>query len=291
MNETRNDFEICKTIVIDFIAEKLNDDINNLKYFDILQLKYDIKYGCDNPKDFDCDTAKIVNAIIILVWSDYFQEFNLNSVGRFKDYRGDTMNSFKTMFGNTLIGNQFIGDKNGTYTTDLMLLNDIEDFYHKYHTIGNVIVLPDNGRIDVSRKNFITSILQTKPESINNYRGMHNPGFSDYFDTFLFELENIFLDKQKYDIGLSALFTKKNYYFEKFPKSKTGFLKFCNINFLQDYLNDDDSTNNNIFNHYIYRKNITNYAKDAKSYIKTSTTIINNRADIIIKILQKKLDL
>lgn len=186
-------------LIIDFTNTILGGDIMRLESycFDELSrleeedyMKYAEPNGLilsrgkqkNNRWRFDPDDTALARACYCVLWGDLFdigvgEDHFIGS--RTKDqsitarYRGDTMNSFNTVFGK--IHMQGIPTKIQMYELDknCCILKQVMTFYHTYHTIGNMILLPNAGYGRVS-------------DGINNIRG--NIGLKDYFDYFLMNL-------------------------------------------------------------------------------------------------------
>ena len=86
-----------KDLILQFIDEKLDGNIENLSNFDLLLLSEDRKFGC-NKRSFDCDDTNIARAIYVIVFEDVWPELSYESFVS-KKYRGDTINTFGTLFG------------------------------------------------------------------------------------------------------------------------------------------------------------------------------------------------
>ena len=148
----------CKTLLKEFIEEKLHGKLDNLKNYSFFQM-YDennIKYGFNfYPEDvwlFDPDSSIIANAIYYLVWKDKLPGLSYEQIGQ--NYRGDTLNTFKTLF-----GRDYYKAKE-TVPNDIDFYKHIEKFKNIYLTIGNFSLLPNEVPKGLIKKS-----------SINCYRG------------------------------------------------------------------------------------------------------------------------
>ena len=88
----------AQQLVKEFIAEKLNGDLYALESFDFKTLRDSEKYGAPD-RSFDCDDTNIMRAVYVVLWGDSLPYLSLHDIGSGKNYRGDTMNTFHTMFG------------------------------------------------------------------------------------------------------------------------------------------------------------------------------------------------
>ena len=162
---TTPDFLKSLDIVKSFVSDALNGDVSMLKDENITLLinrisdrkKRNLYFG----SIADPDMYYITQAIYILIWGHVFDLTfeKLGSWGRVKHpFRGDTMNSFNSVFGKEyLIAKRYNVNKN--------LLKNIEEYLSLYHSIGNFIVIPNKLNLNRQRANYYT--------------------LQDYFDSFL----------------------------------------------------------------------------------------------------------
>ena len=235
--------------------------------YDLKQLENDVKFGCDN-RAFDCDDTNIVRAIFALVYEDVWPELSYQSFIT-QRYRCDTINTFATLFG------KFDGFEIKGFdriARDSEIRPKVIQFYSKYHTIGNMMVLPN---IYVGRS------------SLNLYRGCH-PIWHDYMDRFLVELRNNLIGEPT-DEKLSTIIRANEFAFSKYHGT-IGFNKLIQGLYLEDYLVDG---NPQIISagYYWWKKDLDKqcYLDEAVRYISVSETIINKRAQLIIQKIKEKL--
>lgn len=176
--EKTSDYRKAIRILGDFTKDILDNDIDNLRTlcFDDLT-----KYVGDI---IDPDMYLIVQAIYIILWGDIY-DLTFDKMGSWDwkgtyPYRGDTMNSFGSLFGKETKNRPFAyrakyfgADKNPK------LWKAIEEFYMTYHKLGNFILIPNRGSIR---------------NGINGARaGFYNQdyceGMRDYFDWFLLSID------------------------------------------------------------------------------------------------------
>ena len=121
-------------LIREFIDEKLDGDIQKFHEYDLSWLENDEKYGGRDPDD-----TIIANAIYKVLWEEKIDEYeNLADIV----YRGDTINSFRTLMGDLTPDQQnFTGI--AKHTNNPEIIDMAKKFYHKYHTIGNMIILPN----------------------------------------------------------------------------------------------------------------------------------------------------
>ena len=135
-------------LIEEFCNEHLGGEIDRLADFclaelNVLPRKYEYaKYASNGVRwNFDCDDCALARAVYERIWGVTFPEF-----------RGDTMNSFRTTFGSEwTTGTSLIPRENeiisfasfDAYRLPEFLKNRIWAFHRLYHTIGNFIPLPN----------------------------------------------------------------------------------------------------------------------------------------------------
>ena len=146
----------------------------------------ELSYGSNSKDALDCDDTHLARIVYFLIHRDEENnEFALPNLINFSDigsgykykYRGDTINTYSTLF----------GSKNQGYEIFFKLCN-VEDervanFRNKYVTMGNFILLS-------------ATTVQLNPDtrkwySMNLYRGT-NERYRDYFDLFISRLKAVF---------------------------------------------------------------------------------------------------
>ncbi len=259
-------------LINDFINSKyLNGDVNQLQYFPFSNLENDKYFGCPN-RSFDEDDTNLARAVMYIVWFNKLPELTYDEIGSGKRYRGDTINTFNSLFGKEDQHKQYVDDENINKT--------IDDFKKKYVTIGNFMLLPN---YDVYNKKGI--------KSINCYRGVGS-GWYDYFDKFLFELDKCLSgNTTDSDEKLRILIKENSFYFDEISSIQ----KFCEINYLESYLLNKKA--HSIFSPYIYHwryKQLTteikmNYKEFANKYIRQANDIIQKRSHIMMDVIRENL--
>ncbi|VXC62183.1 hypothetical protein [Rossellomorea marisflavi] len=274
--------DVSITLIKRFIDEECEGKLSALTTFDFKKLRGNKTYGC-RGRSFDCDDTNLARAIYAVVWGDDFPEIlDFNTKDRVL-VRGDTLNTFHTLFGRLITTDedqkQFKGVEH--YSPDAELRGKVSNFHSLYHTIGNFFPLPN--------KNGGTSRAKT----LNTYRG--GAKYGDYFDLFLRQLESYFLDCPGCDPTITRLIELNRFYFNRFERSKQGFMEFCEVNFLEGYLNEEGSVRTDLTSHFRWwwkrRSTEESYKMEASFYIEFSSGLIGRRADIIINILEQKLNM
>ena len=62
----KNEFQVCKNLVNDFVDDYLHGDFDALINFDFAFLEDDKIYGC-NARSFDCDDTNLTRALFSVV--------------------------------------------------------------------------------------------------------------------------------------------------------------------------------------------------------------------------------
>ncbi len=276
--------EDAKQLVRDFVEEHLDGELERLKEFNLSTLEKDDKYGQQKGQrfDFDADDCLLARAVYVLVWGDVFPHMNMQSVGSGRAYRGDTMNTFHTMFGREIPERPgfFCGLEN-FHPNDKM-----RELARKFHelvpTIGNYVIIPNHA--------------DRWGRTINTYRGRHHL-WHDYFDQFMVALEAVLADGPKQDDTLRTLVQERNHFaFEKY-KGSEGFRKLSESLFLDEYIEKNGhafifstSMNDKVMYHWMTPPpSDEEYQQGATLYAQNAIKIIHSRAERIVSTLSKKL--
>lgn len=274
---------ICKNLIIDFIDEYLNGNIDALKTFDFAELANDKKYGCPG-RGFDCDDTNLIRAICFIVWENVLPELDFYQIETGKRYRGDTLNTFATLFGKKIGKNLYAGAEK--FSDDDCFRASVDNFYKTYHTIGNFVLMP-NIALETIKEDKIASST-----TINLYRGTCS--WRDYFDRFLLELKYCLTDDNKKDAVLTSLIERNRFYFYFF---NFDLMEISRINFFDPYftLNGEVCEFFAPYEYHWRNKSTpteaqrTEYVNFANNYMSKAQEIINYRADKIINELKLKL--
>ncbi len=267
--------ERAKQLLLDFIQEKLDGKLDNIRTFDFKTLRGDDKFGCPG-RYFDCDDTEIMRAVYVVLWENFLPELSMDTLGDGKKYRGDTMNSFHTMFGRE------IPDRPGFYAglekyhPSDELRERVREFGNRYcSTVGNFVVLPN---------------LYVQKTTLNFYRGTNQ--WRDFFDRFLIQLKKVLCNCGKKDPLLNELVKANAFCFDKF-KGQTGFQTLERFLLLEDYCDwKKGDAPKIIFPMNYHWKNPADcetYIKDAESYLEKAEQVICSRSRSISYILRAKL--
>lgn len=262
-----------------FVNDKLKGDIENLKNFNFIDLRED--YGATTA--FDPDDTMIARCIYCLLWEKEIQELKYDNLGNGKKYRGDTLNTFNTLFGSDRISDngktvfENCLEKFGL-AEDKEFIKKVLNFKKIYTRIGNFSILP-------CVPNY----------SFNYYRG-DNRGWGDYYDRFLIELEKCFLKKSDSDKKAEKIIVENNFFFDIFENSNNKIVDFCELFYLEDYLENGHAKKmfgDNWIIQWRFKKpteqDKNNYKEFAENYINTCSEIIEKRSERIIQELKKSL--
>lgn len=202
----------------------------------------------------------------------------LSDIGTGKKYRGDTLNTFRTVLGSYLTEQRScIGIEKSNAPEYLRVL--VNKFYAVYHSIGNFILLPNVAETDNKRA-----------FTLNTYRGT---AYRDYFDLFLQHLD-ICLTSGNGDAHLAALIERNDFFFS-WLQINGGVNNFCKVCWLEDYFADNKPQV--VFSPYVYclrkRNEWTDfeksyYIKNVEKYLTVATTIIKRRATKMVEQLSIK---
>lgn len=218
--EKTDDYIESIKIIEEFIREMLDGDIEKMRDLDFADLT---KYISNS---IDPDMILFVQAVYIVLWGDLY-DLAFDKMGPWSSdgehpFRGDTMNSFNSIFGKEGKDTEFAyrakffgADKNE------VLWKKIREFHKVYHKLGNFIVLPNRA----AHKN-----------GINGARGCYR-GMRDYFDWFLVAVSDY---QNKLKCG-DTDFTKFETYLHENPEYDPLFLEIKDWEerfFLQPYFEE-----------------------------------------------------
>ena len=262
----------AEQLIKDFVTGFLAGDWEQFKHFDLNYLKTSEKFGCPGRK-FDCDDSNLMRAVYVVLWEKDLPYLNMDNFGYRKQYRGDTINTFHTMFGRE------IEEKTGffagleKYAPSDELREKVRHFGKLCSNVGNYVVLPN---------------YFTRQTSLNCYRGTND--WRDFFDRFLIEIHKVLTGSEQQDEVLQELVKVNNFAFQKF-QGEDGFRKFTKILLLDDYC-DNSGTPQEIFAmnyHWRNEHDPEQYFHDAEIYLEKTEKIIRRRADKIISMLKENL--
>ena len=293
MSEQKEDLEKSKAVVKEFLGKMypgntLPEQLEEFKGFDFMKLEKNSKYAnCSFA--FDADDTLLARCVYFVIWCNGDDEYRLpglvsfDDIGTGRKYRGETLNTYNTLFGKKDMGVEKFFNNSDEETKTI-----IKKFRAKYRTIGNFMLLPDI-RISVNIDK-MGGMVEESVESINTYRGKS----SKYRDFFDLSLQGLFGDS---DENMPKLRDANKFYFD-FMSEKNG--RFCKINFLESYFNADGITvRENLFKHpnpnrpyqwyFTSETEKEEYRAFAMNYINKASAIIDDRAGRICEVLRERL--
>lgn len=262
----------AKSLVNNFVKERLQGDLNKLVYFDFMQLRGDKKYGVCSGSSFDCDNTNLANAIYLLVFEDVWKELTFLSLDNGM-YRGDTINSFNTTFGKADTRGGFAGLNR--FKPDESLRQRVLKFYSLYHTIGNFMVLP-NARVG--------------RYTLNTFRGSYYQ-WRDYIDKFIEALHLLLTAPQgTHDKLFHQLIEANVKDFEPYFHQE-GFELLIDKLLLNGCINQDGKPKQLFDVVYHWDKRLTRdmYLIHVNQYLDFSESFIEKRGTKMVEILASKL--
>lgn len=268
----KDSLDYCR-FLNEFINEKLSGNIDDLKNFNFQLLKDDKKFGkvSENGSVFDEDDTEIARCIYYLIFNNQILKDTLNfkydDIGTGKKYRGDTLYTFNTYFGTDMQCAKDLSDNNENF------LSKVREFNKKYCSIGNFTILPN---------------LTVNGTTLNCYRGIGS-GWKDFFGRFLYELKKCFENDEMKDLKLDALIKANAFYFV----DKVNSIElFKQINFLEPSFTVLGEVKDHLWETYtISREKPKEYITWALEYINTAERIIHYRAEKMISILKKSIEI
>ena len=194
-------------LVKEFVNEELSGDWQKFINFDFNLLHDSGKFGCPE-RNFDCDDTNIMRAIYVVLWQDKLPNLAMDNIGYRKQYRGDTVNTFHTMFGRAIEGRPGFFAGLEKYSPPDEMREKVRHFGKLCSNIGNYVVLPN---------------FYARQTTLNCYRGTND--WHDFFDRFLMELYKVLTGTDGADDTLQDLVKANDFCFQKF-QGRAGFAEF-----------------------------------------------------------------
>ena len=285
--EKSSDYQESLAILQGFTKDVLEGDIEKLREFNFSNLTQYV------GESIDPDMYLITQAIYILLWGDIY-DLTFKKIGPWSwrnkyPFRGDTINSFRSLFGSEDIRrDETFAFRAKLYGADKnpRLWEKINKFSRSYHCIGNFIVIPNRGSLKYG---------------INGARAGYYDSMRDYFDWFLIAVAEF---QRKVKEGESH-FTKFEKQLRRNPEYYPDFLSIKEWEerfFLTPYFKDGKPT-------LLFKKpleerlkvtdpngtdpQISYYAEEylelLEDFIDRSEEVIKYRTDKIIEVLKYKL--
>jgi hypothetical protein len=260
-------------LVRKFVAEELHGDLDALADVHLAALEGHPLYGAPG-RTFDTDDCNLVRALFDVLYADALPGLSLATLGTGRAYRGDTLNTFHTLFGRPIPGQpgRFAGLERHRPADDLRAR--AAAFHRTYHTLGNLAPLPNRslGRL-----------------TFNTYRGTHAQ-WRDAFPAFLDNLRLALLDDPAADATLRQLVELNAEAFREF-RTPDGLARFAHRLDLDDYL--DPATGlpipHYVPNAHFLAQRDADYAASADRYLAIAPSLIQRRAARMIARLRPRL--
>ena len=253
-------------LVRKFVAEELRGNLDALADFDLATLEGHPLYGAPG-RTFDTDDGNLVRALCDVLYAEALPGLALPTIGTGRAYRGDTLNTFHTVFGRPIPDQpgRFAGLERHRPTDDLRAR--AAAFHRTYHTLGNLAPLPNRslGRL-----------------TFNTYRGTH-PEWRDAFPAFLENLRLALLADPVADPTLCRLVELNVEAFREF-RTPDGLARFAQRLDLDDYV--DPATGLPIPhyapNAHFLPQSGADYVVSADRYLAIAPVLIQRRAERMI---------
>lgn len=247
-------------LIQQFATEHLAGDINNFVNYDLAQLEGDRVFGCSG-RSFDCDDTNVARAVYCLVFGDVFPNLTMETL-QDRTYRGDTMNSFRTLFGKYTEGHAACED---VYNIPQELADKIHSFSHTYHTIGNMLPLPNK-------------------KTTQNLNMMRSSLWGDYFDRFLMQVRD-YLWEVSYNEKFTPLMEANDFAFGQYKGREDGIGKLMEGLMLHGYVKGGSMLQ--FLLPIKLRKKVLEelYLRHAEHYVDFCTDLIETRGKMITKAL------
>ncbi|NCA81388.1 MAG: hypothetical protein EOM72_01390 [Opitutae bacterium] len=260
-------------LVRKFVAEELHGNPDDLADVDLATLEGHPLYGAPG-RTFDTDDCNLVRALFDVLYADALPGLALPALGTGRAYRGDTLNTFHTLFGRPIPGQpgRFAGLERHEPSDDLRAR--AAAFHRTYHTLGNLAPLPNRslGRL-----------------TFNTYRGTHAE-WRDAFPAFLQNLRLALLADPAADPTLCQLVELNAEAFREF-RTPDGLARFAQRLDLDDYI--DPATGLPIPhyapNAHFLPQSAAAYFAAADRYLTIAPVLIQRRAARIIARLRRLL--
>ena len=251
----------------DFSQKYLAGNLDNLADFRLAKLKDDKVFGCPG-RSFDPDDTEIMRCIYVTLFSEVWPGLTLETL-KSGDFRGDTLNTFNTMFGRPDALSPHPGLDRFETSNELRMKN--ATFRVHFSQIGNMTVLPN---------------LRVNGKSINTYRGCHAK-WRDYFDRFLFALRDILVGSDSVDAGLRELVAANDRFFAHY-KGSDGFKVLVDSLYLNDYVDADYNPIVSSKGYFFWKGSLSSsdYEVEASRYIDFSNMVIAHRTSLMIERLK-----
>ena len=256
----------------DFAARHLCGNVEKLAELSLGTIQaLPLVYGFSTLDSADCDDTN-------LVWEVYFRLWGVESIRESPpappddpDYRceqwmrGDTMNSFRTLFGREVVDDDsapdpIVGFKGlRRFGAGEELFEITHDFWYAYHRIGNFLPLPN---------------VKYGGKTMNTCR----TAWHDYFDQFLVALHECLLGKQRANPMLMGLVDANAFFWEEY-RGEAGWRRYVEKFMLEDYCDANLIPKRLYRGLWHWRRDVSHddYVRACREYIQTATELIDRR--------------
>jgi len=243
----------------EFVAEKLDGEIERLRDFDLSSLQEDRKYG-----DYDISRANIAKAIVSLVFGGDWPELTVDTLNHY-DYRLEPICHYQNIFGANIMDVYFKGLKNFNPSEELH--QRAVKCAHMTYNIGNLIVLPNKFN---------------DKESLSNYRA--NTKFRSYMDKYLMALYNVMTEQKKPDMHLKGILYKNRKMMVDYQGDE-GFIKFIHAMMLEPFIDNMGRPKSVFKGVWSYMKDLdrSTYMEAVEEYIAFCNEFIPKRGERMIE--------
>ena len=267
-----------------FIRKYLDGDIRNLTDLSLTAMKVSPqKYGFATTDHLDCDDTNLAWEIYNRIWGLRRTPESSPSTGGWvcMNFRGDTMNSFRSLFGREIIvrnddGIEVQGFRGlRRFGAEDELFNKACKFWYTYHCIGNFIPFPN---------------IKVGKRTINTFRTT----WHDYFDVFLENLRPCLLhdstSPEEDDVSLPKLVAANSFFWDKY-RGKDGWERFISEFLLEDYCDEFFRPKRLYSGLWYWKRNVSrsDYIKACHEYIDTASELILSRGKRMMKRVSRTL--
>lgn len=252
-------------LILDFIKEKLDGNIDNLIDFDFRILKEDKKYGPIKGPSSTFNYA-IIKSIMEVVFGEYWPELNVENLDKYL-YQTGTLINYQRLFGAR------IADRNFKALSSIGANDQLIDLAEEIHslagTIGNFVVWPNKARL-----------FNVHDDS--KMRG--------YIDRLFVAIYDVMTNAPKLNLDIKGALFKNRKLMADY-KGEEGFQKFMHASLLEAFLNDNRKP-------ILLFEGISNSARDynparlpiaTMEYHSFFSKVIPERTKIIVEVLKDKL--
>jgi len=228
-------------------------------------------YGFSTLDSADCDDTN-------LAWEVYHRLWGIERVRESppvppndsecrceQRMRGDTMNSFRTLFGREIEDGGVAPDPVSGFEglrrfgVEEELFEKTHEFWYTYHRIGNFLPLPN---------------VKCGGKTMNTCR----TAWHDYFDQFLVALHECLLGKSRANAMLMGLVDANAFFWDDY-RGEIGWRRYVEKFMLQDYCDANLVPKRLYRGFWHWRRGVSrdDYVRACREYIQTATELINWR--------------